>query len=569
MNLYPLIFRILITCKSIVLLVMFFFLVTNRLDILVEWNLCLINSVNINVLVVIDWLRVLFRRFVGVISSCVFIYSYWYIFKDKYLNRFRYLVLRFVFFMDLLIFIPFIPCIILGWDGLGVVSFILVAYYNNKMSINGGIITILMNRIGDVLVLLIFTLTLYERHMILNFIDLIKQNIYYFGIFLVVFCCTKRAQVPFCIWLSAAIAAPTPVSALVHSSTLVTAGVYIIIRNLRFLNISDISIELLIIFRIITVFISGFVAIFENDLKKIIAYSTIRQLRVIIIRLCLGNYIFGVFHLLTHAIFKSLLFIVAGRFIHMRRNNQDIRFLGGKCLMSLRICVCFNIASFSLCGFPFLSGFYSKDLIFELLYINEFNIVNFIIFIISMVFTVIYSFRLCFMVIWKNMRIIESKSRLEFTCIIPIIILCIGALIVGNYCQLINKSFEVKNTVYMFQKTFPLTILAIGALIVILIFLYLDKFNIIYISVYNIFFLCPEVINILSRFFVKFSFYVYKAIDSGWLRGINSLLVKTRIFKLIDKEQIFVKFRSIRNFSLLLFLFYLIFIFSWIIIQKF
>lgn len=175
---------------------------------------------------------------------------------------------------------------------------------------------------------------------------------------------TKRAQIPFSAWLPAAIAAPTPVSALVHSSTLVTAGVYLLIR-FSFILGETCSIFLLFI-STITIFISGIVAVFEYDLKKIIALSTLRQLGIIIFAISLGLYNVAFFHLLTHALFKALLFLCAGVLIHGVGNTQDIRSFGALSLNYPVVTVCINLANLSLCGIPFLAGFYSKDLIVEL-----------------------------------------------------------------------------------------------------------------------------------------------------------------------------------------------------------
>ena len=173
---------------------------------------------------------------------------------------------------------------------------------------------------------------------------------------------TKRAQIPFSAWLPAAIAAPTPISALVHSSTLVTAGVYLLIRFNELLGLR----EVLFYVRVGTMFMSGLGANFEIDLKKIIALSTLRQLGVIIMALSLGLVELAYFHLLIHALFKSLLFLCAGVYIHGYGDKQDIRSLGGILECSPLVSFYFLGCSLALCGFPFLSGFYSKDLILEI-----------------------------------------------------------------------------------------------------------------------------------------------------------------------------------------------------------
>lgn len=205
---------------------------------------------------------------------------------------------------------------------------------------------------------------------------------------------TKRAQIPFSSWLPAAMAAPTPVSSLVHSSTLVTAGVYLLIR-FNFCFGYNLSFFLLFISSI-TMFMSGIGARFEFDLKKIIALSTLRQLGLIMSILALGAYKLAFFHLLTHALFKALLFMCAGNVIHNVTNCQDIRFIGGLVNFIPLTCVYFNVCSLSLCGLPFLRGFYSKDLIAEIMSINYLNFYIYLIFYLSIVLTVCYRFRLVY-----------------------------------------------------------------------------------------------------------------------------------------------------------------------------
>lgn len=205
---------------------------------------------------------------------------------------------------------------------------------------------------------------------------------------------TKRAQIPFSSWLPAAMAAPTPVSSLVHSSTLVTAGVYLLIRfNFSF---SENLMFLLLFISRITMFMAGAGANFEFDLKKIIALSTLSQLGLIIRILALGDYYLAFFHLLTHALFKALLFMCAGNIIHNVGRFQDIRYMGGLVKLIPLTCAFFNICNFSLCGLPFLSGFYSKDLIVEVISMQFLRIYIYLVFYLSIGLTVCYRFRLTY-----------------------------------------------------------------------------------------------------------------------------------------------------------------------------
>ena len=187
---------------------------------------------------------------------------------------------------------------------------------------------------------------------------------------------TKRAQIPFSSWLPAAIAAPTPVSALVHSSSLVTAGVYLLIR-FNILLVNNWLGQFLLLISGLTIFMAGLGANFEFDLKKIIALSTLSQLGLIIRILAIGFYKLAFFHLLTHALFKALLFICAGAIIHNINNTQDIRLIGGLRIHIPLTSSCLNIANLALCGMPFLAGFYSKDIILEVVSLSSINIFSF------------------------------------------------------------------------------------------------------------------------------------------------------------------------------------------------
>jgi NADH-ubiquinone oxidoreductase chain 5 len=201
--------------------------------------------------------------------------------------------------------------------------------------------------------------------------------------------------------LPAAIAAPTPVSALVHSSTLVTAGVYLLIRFSSLLN-NMFIIKILLLLGGLTIFIAGLGANFEFDLKKIIALSTLSQLGLIIIILSIGYADLAFFHLLTHALFKALLFICAGVIIHIVKNFQDIRYIGSLIFQTPFTISFFNVANLALCGFPFLAGFYSKDIILEVSSINLINFITYYLFFFSTGLTVCYSLRLIYYTIYSN-----------------------------------------------------------------------------------------------------------------------------------------------------------------------
>lgn len=361
-----------------------------------EYLLFSIDGRSVLFVILLDWMSLFFISFVLLISSLVIFYRKDYIIGDLNLNRFILLVLLFVFSIMILILRPNLISILLGWDGLGLVSYCLVIYYQNIKSYNAGILTALSNRLGDVAFLIAIAWILnYGSWNFLFYIELIKVDfeISFIRILVVFAAMTKSAQIPFSSWLPAAIAAPTPVSALVHSSTLVTAGVYLLIR-FNFLFFNTIVSKFLLLISGLTIFIAGLGANFEFDLKKIIALSTLSQLGLIMRTLSLGFFKLAFFHLLTHALFKALLFICAGAIIHNIKNSQDIRDMGSLVNFMPFTVTCFNIANLALCGFPFLAGFYSKDLILEIVLISQINFFSFFLFFFSTGLTVSYSFRL-------------------------------------------------------------------------------------------------------------------------------------------------------------------------------
>nr|YP_009753997.1 NADH dehydrogenase subunit 5 [Cheirotonus gestroi]QIT06606.1 NADH dehydrogenase subunit 5 [Cheirotonus gestroi] len=368
-------------------------------SLLLEYEVVSINSCAILMTILFDWMSLLFLSFVLFISSMVVFYSIEYMEGDLNINRFIMLVGMFVLSMMLLIISPNLISILLGWDGLGLVSYCLVIYYQNFKSNNAGMITALSNRIGDVALLMAIAWMMnYGSFNYIFYVDCLGAYEMSVVAFLVLLAAlTKSAQIPFSAWLPAAMAAPTPVSSLVHSSTLVTAGVYLLIR---FHGCFSFNLLLLLLFiGTMTMFMAGAGANFEFDLKKIIALSTLSQLGLMMSILALGEYKLAFFHLLTHALFKALLFMCAGNIIHSLGGCQDIRFMGGMISAMPLTCSFFVVANLALCGLPFMAGFYSKDLILEVLSMSYLNFYIYIVYFISTGLTVCYTFRLIYFVL--------------------------------------------------------------------------------------------------------------------------------------------------------------------------
>nr|UJG45469.1 NADH dehydrogenase subunit 5 [Scathophaga stercoraria] len=401
-------------------------------SIFIEWEVVSLNSMSIVMTFLFDWMSLIFMSFVLMIASLVIYYSKEYMSSDYKINRFIMLVLMFVLSMMLLIISPNLISILLGWDGLGLVSYCLVIYFQNVKSYNAGMLTALSNRIGDVALLLAIAWMLnYGSWNYIFYLEVMQNNteMMIIGGLVMLAAMTKSAQIPFSSWLPAAMAAPTPVSALVHSSTLVTAGVYLLIRFNILLSTSWLG-NLLLLLSGLTMFMAGLGANYEFDLKKIIALSTLSQLGLMMSILSMGYYKLAFFHLLTHALFKALLFMCAGAIIHNMNNSQDIRLMGSLSMMMPLTSSCFNLANLALCGMPFLAGFYSKDLILETVSLSYINMFSFFLFFFSTGLTVCYSFRLVYYTMtgdsnFSSLNMLNDEGWIMLKSMIGLLILSI------------------------------------------------------------------------------------------------------------------------------------------------
>nr|YP_009503170.1 NADH dehydrogenase subunit 5 [Gaetice depressus]AXA13772.1 NADH dehydrogenase subunit 5 [Gaetice depressus] len=400
----------------------------------VEWDIMSLNSLSVVFVLIFDWISMMFLCFVLLISSSVMYYSGSYMKDDKCFSRFMYLVLMFVLSMAMMVLSPNLISILLGWDGLGLVSYALVIFYQNEKSSNAGMLTILSNRIGDVAILLSIGLmmSLGSWNFVFYSYYILDSEWILLKFLMMLAAMTKSAQIPFSAWLPAAMAAPTPVSALVHSSTLVTAGVYLMIRFSAALEGSSIQSVLLII-SCLTMFMAGLGANFEYDLKKIIALSTLSQLGVMLSILALGYPDLSFFHLLSHALFKALLFMCAGIIIHSVGNYQDIRSMGGL-VNFMPLSVAFmSVANLALCGFPFLAGFYSKDMILEVAFMSWVNIISFLLYILATGLTVSYTMRLVFYSLSGNfnLSVMSNTSDEDKVMNNSMVLLGVSAIFMG------------------------------------------------------------------------------------------------------------------------------------------
>nr|UPL66083.1 NADH dehydrogenase subunit 5 [Idiostolus sp.] len=452
---------LIIFLNGLMLFILGLYLIMSDKIIIMDWEILSLNSSMIVMTLIIDYMSIIFMSCVLLISSMVIFYSYSYMSLDMNNLRFLYLVLLFIFSMMSMIMSPNMISILLGWDGLGLVSYCLVIYFQNTKSYNAGMLTILTNRLGDVAILLsiswMFNMgdwNFYYHFYSYNWIQFLFILVILAGF-------TKSAQIPFSSWLPAAMAAPTPVSALVHSSTLVTAGVYLFIRFSNLLYNFDLSLVLLI--SILTMFMSGLGANFEYDLKKIIALSTLSQLGLMMSIIFLGFPTLAFFHLLTHAFFKALLFLCAGLIIHCMNDSQDIRYMGSLSSPLPFTMICFCISNLSLCGFPFLSGFYSKDLILETLTLNDSNMFVYLIFYISVGLTVSYSMRLIYFCIMSSSGLTSCQSFYEDKVMMfSMILLTLFAVFSGSLLMWIMFPFPSVLLLPIECKLLPLIFIIMG-----------------------------------------------------------------------------------------------------------
>nr|QCX42052.1 NADH dehydrogenase subunit 5 [Margaritifera margaritifera] len=427
--------------SSSILLVAMSFMGVLSGGLLIEWEFFSCCGSGFGFPVILDYTSVLFSLVVCFISMCVFFFSVEYMEggSDKSLRLFGLLVGGFVLAMNALIFVPSLISLLLGWDALGIVSFMLVIFYQNKSSLYAGMLTVLTNRIGDSFLILSIGLGLDFGDWGIMAMESCGVYCLLVGGLIMLASMTKSAQIPFSAWLPAAMAAPTPVSALVHSSTLVTAGVYLLFRFYYTLVSIEGLLEVLAKIGCLTVIMGGAGACLEEDIKKMIALSTLSHLGVMVYALGSGYPSLAMFHLFMHALFKSLLFLCAGYFIHVGGSCQDIRQLCGVGWWSSVSVCCVVVGLNSLTGFIALSGFYSKDGILESCVVNVGGPFEIFSLLAGVCTSCVYSNRIYVLLIWGP----PSGSPLlvcahePFFIGLSLIVLAVGGVVGGFVFQMV------------------------------------------------------------------------------------------------------------------------------------
>jgi len=571
-------------------------------------------------LLYVDWiflydsLSVTMLVVVTTVSFLVHIYSSSYMSEDPHLPRFMSYLSLFTFFMIILVTADNFLQLFLGWEGVGLCSYLLINFWFTRVQANKAAIkALVINKIGD--------FTLFVGILILNFtfktLDFtsvfllvpffIEKKLFlffnYFSviniicIFLFIGAVGKSAQIGLHTWLPDAMEGPTPVSALIHAATMVTAGIFLIIRCSPLFEYAPLILNIITIIGGLTAFFAATIGLVQNDIKKIIAYSTCSQLGYMTFVCGLSNYTTGLFHLSNHAFFKALLFLSAGSVIHGLSNEQDIRKMGGIIKLMPTTYAMFLIGSLALAGFPFLSGFYSKDVILELAF-TKYTVASLFAYwlgSLTAMFTAIYSFRLLYYVFYSKTnaykQFIKNAHESPLAMLIPLFILSVGSIFSGYFSKDIfiglGSDFFVdtiyilpQNNIIMDSEFIPVyikllpTILSLfGILICLLVLNYFEYFLIQLKNVKYYWFFYKFLIHkwyfdfiyneLIAKKFLIVSYEVcFKILDKGFVEIIGPKGFSSFFYKLsfnLRKQQTGFVFQYLNLMSLgILFIYYLV-----------
>jgi len=430
-------------------------------------------SLDINWSIKIDPLSSVMLVVVTVISAIVHIYSIGYMSHDPHKPRFMSYLSLFTFAMLTLVTSDNFLQLFFGWEGVGLCSYFLIGFWFKKETANAAAIkAFLVNRVGDFGLALGIFLIFYLFDTV-NFDDvfrliptIVDQNITFLGvdfnsinlicILLFIGSMGKSAQIILHTWLPDAMEGPTPVSALIHAATMVTAGVFLVVRCSPIYEFSELALSIVTIIGMTTAIFAASVALVQDDIKKIIAYSTCSQLGYMFVAAGVGAYNVAMFHLFTHAFFKALLFLGSGSVIHAFNDEQDINKMGGVRKILPYTYILMIIGTLALTGFPFLSGFYSKDAIIEFAYLkgNSLGYIASGIGVFVALLTSIYSWRLIFKTFHGNYnnknQSISSVHESPMVMLIPLILLGVGSILTGF---LFKELFIGKESSALFWKS--------------------------------------------------------------------------------------------------------------------
>lgn len=404
-----------------------------------------------------DTLTVLMLVVVTTVSTIVHCYSIGYMESDPHISRFFSYLSLFTFFMIILVTADNLVQMFVGWEGVGLCSYLLINFWHTRLQANKAAIkAVIVNRVGDFGLVLgmlgvFYTFKTFNYNVLFSLVPFYSLEINYslpllsYDIDMLTFICIfffigavgKSAQLGLHTWLPDAMEGPTPVSALIHAATMVTAGVFLIARCSPLFEYSPVALTVVTCFGAMTAFFAATTALVQNDLKRVIAYSTCSQLGYMVFACGTSNYSVGVFHLANHAFFKALLFLSAGSVIHALGDEQDMRKMGGLAKLIPFTYAMMFIGSISLMGFPFLTGFYSKDAILELAF-GKFTITSHFAYwlgTVSASLTAFYSMRLLYLTFINKTNSyrysIQHIHDLPKIMGYPLLILVFGSIFIG------------------------------------------------------------------------------------------------------------------------------------------